>query len=1143
MKQRKLTILSLFVLLLSAQFGLAQDNAYHSVLQEGTWFKLSVAQEGVYKLDYATLQSMGIDMNALNPNQIRIFGNPSGPLPEKNGESRPDDLTEMALYVSGAEDRTFDEGDFVLFYGQEPTRWKLSGDKYERNRNYYSDTTYYYLCPDSGIEGLRVEEKPSLDLEDVTTIVTEFPDFQWHEEELMSPFNIGRNWFGEMLTAQDPELQLDFIFPNLATDKVLSFNASVLGRNKSGMMHYSLQINNNLLVNNGTIAKPGENYYGVLANSNGQFFLEGDTARLTLSINPEETKATLYLDYVEIYAWRHLIRVGDRFLFRLKPNQLGHDKSAIWIQNVESRHWLWDVSNPLSPELQLGRLTSDNFVFAIGGKAEKRYVMFDPAETLPIESWTAVPNQDLHSITDADMLIITDRRLWEQAQELADFHAENDGLLSEVVDVKEIYNEFSTGIPDPTGIRDFIRMVYHRSAGNLKYVTLFGRASFDYRDLKGYGLNLVPCYEQKEKPNHEISFCTDDFFGLMDDGEGEGSTGHVDLGVGRIPASTPEEAESILLKIKHYANLSSNHGEWKANHLFVSDNDASDYVKNNEDYEYIMDTTEPAMNVNKIYCGAYQRVSTSLGYRYPQVTSDLLQTIDAGLLTFTYTGHGGVSALAEERIFGTAEIASLTNFERMPFVFTATCEFSKYDNPTLRSAGEQLFMLPNGGAIAMLTTCRPTFGIYNVRIGKCLTAVLYQRDAEGKPLRLGDIVRMAKANNLNFSNNSSLPTALSLNISHVLFGDPALRLSVPEENVKTLKINGKNVEFEEVSLHAMSMVNVEGEIRNYQGQLDSQFNGEMWVRLFDKKTVMQVAYDDNKEGSGTKTVKYHKDIIYRGKVTVRDGRFTLSFQVPKDINLDNGEPRFSYYAYDSIRGIDAMGYFDDLTLGGIDPAMVVDNEGPSIKFYWNDPSFANGDVVESNGTLYADLYDAQGIYHYDFSIGRNIMLGSNAAEYNNKVLNDCYEPIVDDFRRGRVVLPVSDLAPGTYSFNLKVWDTQDNASEASLWLVVGEDEDVFLAQVRNFPNPFSEETWFTLAHGGEDGDFDLTIEIFDLMGRQVDRITKRVNSTGGVIEPVRWDGHDKGGQRLGSGLYTYRLTLTDDSGFSRSVSQRVVLCR
>ena len=84
MKQRKLTILSLFVLLLSAQFGLAQDNAYHSVLQEGTWFKLSVAQEGVYKLDYATLQSMGIDMNALNPNQIRIFGNLSGPLPERH---------------------------------------------------------------------------------------------------------------------------------------------------------------------------------------------------------------------------------------------------------------------------------------------------------------------------------------------------------------------------------------------------------------------------------------------------------------------------------------------------------------------------------------------------------------------------------------------------------------------------------------------------------------------------------------------------------------------------------------------------------------------------------------------------------------------------------------------------------------------------------------------------------------------------------------------------------------------------------------------------------------------------------------------------------------------------------------------------
>lgn len=1137
MRKTSVLILSLLFLLVSARFALAQDNAYHSVLKDGTWIKLSVFQEGVYKLDYSTLQRMGLDMETLNPEQIRVFGNPSGILPEKNGVARPDDLTEMAIYVSGSEDGSFDEGDYVLFYGQEPTHWNLNNDKYERLRNYYSDTTYYYMCPDSGVQGLRVEEKSSLNVEDATTVITEFPDFKCIEEELMSPFNIGRNWFGEMINAQDPELHLDFVFPNLVTDKVLRFNSVVMGRDKSGAMHYSIRINDNLLVNNATISKPGENYYGVLAEANGQFFLEGDTARFLMSINPQETKASLYLDYIEIYAWRRLKRVGEGFPFRLKPSQLSHDKSAIWIQDVESRHWLWDVSQPLAPERQTGRLSAGNFVFAIGEKAEKRYYMFDPEEALSVASWTVVPNQDLHSITDADMLIITDLRLWEQAQALADFHAEKDGLLSVVVDAKEIYNEFSTGIPDPTGIRDFIRMVYHRSAGNLKYVTLFGRASFDSRDLKGYGLNLVPCYEMKEKPNHEISFCTDDYFGLMDEEEGEGCAGRVDLGVGRIPVATVAEAEDVLRKIRHYTDLAATHGEWRANQLFVSDNDKSEYVSNNEDYETIMNEAEPAMNVNKIYCGAYQRVSTSSGFRYPQVTDDILKAIDGGLLSFTYTGHGGVSALAEERIFGLGEIASLSNFERLPFVFTATCEFSKYDNPLLRSAGEQLFLLPNGGSIAMLTTCRLTFGIYNVKMGRSLTSQLYLRDEEGHPMRLGDIIRMAKSNSLNYNSNSML----SLNISHVFFGDPAMRLAIPEEKVKTLKINGYNVNDEEITIHAMSMVNVEGEITDYQGELDTAFNGELWVRLFDRKTVMQVEYDKNEDG--TKTVKFHKDLLYRGKATVKEGCFNLSFQIPKDISLDADAPRFSYYAYDSIRGVDAMGCFDHLTLGGVDPSAVVDNEGPSINFYWNNQTFVNGDIVKPEGTLYADLYDAQGICHYDFCIGRNIMLGSNAPEYNNKVLNDFYEPVIDDFRRGRVVFPVSGLAPGNYDFSLKVWDTQDNCSEAGLWLVVGEDSDIFLAQVRNYPNPFAEETWFTFVHEGKDGNFDLVVEIFDLLGRRVNCISKRVSSTNGVVEPVRWDGRDTGGHPLSNGIYTYRLTLTDESGFSRSVSQRLMLGR
>lgn len=236
-----------------------------------------------------------------------------------------------------------------------------------------------------------------------------------------------------------------------------------------------------------------------------------------------------------------------------------------------------------------------------------------------------------------------------------------------------------------------------------------------------------------------------------------------------------------------------------------------------------------------------------------------------------------------------------------------------------------------------------------------------------------------------------------------------------------------------------------------------------------------------------------------------------------------------------------MGKFDELTLGGIDPAMIADDEGPKVDFYWNTPDFVNGQSVERQGVLYADLYDAQGIYHYGFSLGRDIVLNSNLMAYNHLVLNDCFEPALNDFRRGRLVIPVSDLEPGTYEFQLKVWDTQNNPTEALLWFVV--DDDLFLSQVRNFPNPFNEETRISMTHVGEDGNFDVEIEIYDIMGRPVQHLSKRVTSTNGVIEPIRWDGCGYSGTPLRSGVYLYRLTLTDENGFFRTVSQRMVISR
>lgn len=1134
MKNRNIIIAALaFLTLFCGQGGWAQEHTYQSVLSEHTWYRLSVTKEGTHRLDYATLQAMGIDMNGLNPNQIRLFGNPSGALPEKNSESRPDDLTEMSILVTGAEDGSFDEGDMVFFYGQESTRWLLvdNGNKtYQRDRNYYSDTTYYYLCVDSGVEGLRVGEKATPPVEDATTVISEFPDFVWHEEELFSPHSIGQNWFGERLSSEDSVLVIPFVFPNLVKTKALRVHSQVLGRVWTNNMNYNVWINDNHVADDVLVKAYGDHEYGKSSSFDKQIMLDSDTAAFELSLvyNPA---ASMYLDYFEVYGWRQLKRVGSNFLFRLMPSQFGHGKSAVWVQNTNADYWLWEVTSPLQPVLQEGVLSGGNLVFAVEGKAERRYVLFKPSASYPIAGWRALQNQNLHAIAEVDNLIVAAPNLLEQAQVLADYHAEKDGLTSVVVDVNEIYNEFSTGTHDPSGIRDFVRMVYRRSGGRMKYLTLFGKASFDFRNLLGCGENYVPTYETFDRPEYDLSFATDDFFAMMDDNEGVDSKGRVDIGVGRISVSTAEEAETILRKLMHYDDLSASHGEWKTDLLLFADDVQWSYVNYAENYDRMLDTVCPPLTKKKIFCGAYPTVSTSSGVRIPGANADVMRAFDKGMLVVLYNGHGGVRGLTEEKVFANADIAALTNYDRMPFVYTATCEFTKYDNPLLISAGEEMFLSPRGGCVALFSACRPTYGPDNDRQTRSLIPLLSQRDEEGKTLRYGDIIRLAKSNLLNYTNQ------VNKNIRFLFLGDPLLRFPLPQENITLQKINGNTIGAESnVSIHAMSMVTVEGSVERSDGTLDSGFNGTLWVRFYDQKSKVHVKFSES-----TRDVYYHRDVLYEGQANVTSGKFSVSFQVPKDIMVGSGMPRFSFYAYDSIRGIDAMGKFTDLTLGGVDPAVVPDDQGPNISFYWNTPDFEDGQSVEREGVLYADLYDAQGIYHYDYSLGRDIVMNSNLAGYNRLVLNDLYEPAMNDYRRGRVAIPLSGLEAGTYEFNLKVWDTQDNASEASLWFVV--DDDLFLSQVHNYPNPFSEETYITLSHSGEDGNFDVNIEIFDIMGRPVQRLYKRVSATNGVVEPIQWNGCGYSGSPLSTGVYLYRLTLTDENGYFRTVSQRMVIQR
>lgn len=1082
----------------------AQWEVHESVLSDHSWYKVGIVEDGVYGIDYASLQSLGVDVQSIDPLRIRLYGNAPGILPEGNNEERYDDLTEIAIQVTGSEDGSFDTNDRILFYANGPVNMRRNElNMFDYERNPYTDTIFYFLCVDADGLGLRIQEKPSVQTGPETPVVTSYQDFIWQESEEVSPYASGRTWYGDLITGQDGFREFVYDLPDRDVAHPVRIDSKVLGRNTDSFT-YNLKINDLNIVSGFAFRAYKQREYGVEHNADRSLIVKINPIKVRYEINPSSSNPMLFIDYFTLDFWRAL-RFRDHGVgFRILPEQIIDFVGKVQVEDVHPGVYCWDVTDPLHPYLQQVQIQSGIMSFGIDDTMERRFHLFDMDGIRQVASMYPIGHQNLHGITDAELLIITPRVFWSQSEALADFHREMDAMNCVTVDVKEIYNEFGTGISDPTAIRDFIRMVYLRSQGNLKYVLLMGKGTHDFRCIKGVDNNFVPSYQAATNAHLEVdSKCSDDYYALMDADEGLNCEGLVDLGVGRLPITTPEQGDAMVEKIKHYADLSHNHGLWKNNHLLVADNDVITYPNYAETLGLILDTIFHQVNVQKLYLDSYPLVTTPSGVRVPQANEVLMDDLEKGVCVMSYTGHGGVKGLATEQVVSVSDIQSMDNYDRLPFVHTATCEFSKFDNPTEVSAGELMMLNPHGGAIAMLTTVRPTHAHNNQYFSRSFHERVYEKSGL-QNLRMGDIYRLTKTDRYS-----------KANIVYVLFGDPALRFNYPIDEVQTERLEGDAVR------------KVEGFVSRPGGAIDNQFNGELDFRVYDQKTNYSTLgqFDGN-----VMDYSFFHDVLFEGKVSVVNGRFSLQFPVPANISFGNNTARLSYYAYDSIRNVEANGVYEDLFLNG---SATVDNQGPDIHLYWNSPDFENGSSVTRRGVLYADLFDEHGIYHYNVSIGRDLVLKSSIPEYDNMILNDCYEPALDDYRRGRVAIAVGDLEDGTYSFSLKAWDTQNNSSEAEIVFVV--QQGALLSQVYNKPNPFADETWFTFTHGDMTDHLSVVVEVFDVLGRRVAMFQRETESNEGVVTPIGWNG-----SALRSGLYLYRLTVTNSEGKSRTVSQRMI---
>lgn len=1081
----------------------AQWESHESVLSQNTWCKIGVTEDGVYAIDNTMLQAAGLETGSVNPNQIRLFGNVTGALPEGNDSERFDDLTEIPIQVTSAADGSFQ----VLFYGQGPVNMVMNKlDFYTYEPNFYTDTTFYFLCLDGDGVGQRIQDNPLVTTTSASPVIHNFPDYLYHESEEMSPYASGRRWYGDLITGQEGFKEFVYNIQDLDSSMMCRIESKVLGRCKTAFT-YNLKLNDTTIVNQYTIPKFGDYDYGKEHKVLRNVRVYSAPFVVRYEINPSSANPMLFNDYVVLNFWRFLRFHGGEMAFRILPGQMSEPIVKVQLSEVGPQTVCWEVTDPLRPSYQPMDFEAGNASFGIADRTEHRFHLFEPTEVKPVASLYPIHNQNLHAITDAELLIITPRVFWAQSEALAEFHRTDDGMNCVLADIQEIYNEFSTGAMDPTAVRDFIRMVYLRSQGNLKYVLLMGKGTHDYRDIKGRHNNFVPTYEIADYTFDEVSsMCSDDYFALMDLNEGDNCEGRVDLGLGRIPITTPEQGDKVVAKIKHYTDLSATYGIWKNNHLLMADNDTKTYATHADVFDYMLDTSWRVAMTKKLYIDSYPIISTAVGQRIPEANAKLMDYFNKGVSVLSYTGHGGVKSLSSEWVLSISDILALDNYDRLPFIHTATCEFSKFDDPNVVSAGELLLFNGHGGAIALLTTMRPTLAPKNFELSKSLHKHLY-RKLDHQPQRFGDIYQAVKSDPQYYKKD---------NLVYVMFGDPALRFSYPSQEIQTTN-----------AVVEAGLGSIEGYVSGTDMEIDTLFNGVVEVKVYDVKSEYTTLGNFGYQYE----YSFYNDVIFEGRASVTKGRFSLQFPIPSDVKQGSGAGRVSYYAYDSIRKVDANGVLERLVVNEL--LDVADNQGPEIKLYWNTPDFKDGDVVCRRGVLYADLYDEHGIYHYDVSIGRDIVLRSNLDGYENRILNDWYEPALDDYRRGRIVLPMAELENGVYTFTLKAWDTQNNSTEVEISFIV--QQGALITQVRNFPNPFDRETWFVFDHGDMSDHLSVTIDVYDVMGRQVASIQQETDTEVGVVTPIRWDG-----SFLKPGLYVYRVSVTDSKGKTAFMSQRML---
>lgn len=1098
------------------------------------WVKIAVANDGVYKITAAQLEGMGLNITKDKVSTIKIFGSSGEELSERVSDAFKYAMNEQEIVVNTNTDGSLKD---IIFFGSGTSGFRYVNNTFVHYKNVYTNNNYYLLTFD-GEDGQRAN--PAAEpIGEPSYYPTTYKHRIFYDEDLYNPYERGggRTWFGQSFISLQFVNQLYNLDKSGKVDYVLGFaqKSSQYGNvycyeNGVSLGYISLAWCNPKSYIYASMAKK---QYSIPASN----ISADDRSKLNFEFkpSPKDMGAAGYFNFYEIHYPRNFVAINNEITFDIDSSTLKKNEIAEYsINGFSDKIYGFDITNKNKPLLLPNKATTGGlFKFRDKIDSNEIYKQYFVSSSIKTPNLEPVNFANIMGDTKgADIIFIYNKAMSETAKKYKEYRESKSGLTVYLVKTEDIYTEFGSGKADPTSIRDMISWAYQNWETKPRYVVLWGDAHYDYRNIESKAINLVPTYQllgSDTSADEDYAFATDDYYGNI-----QGDDPIPDIAVGRLPVDNLESSETALQKIIDYEQ-NPDKGMWQTQMILLADDsntedgpDGDVYVNDTEDF--INQSVPQYMLTNKMYHAIYptEKIS-SKERRKPALNKSWTTEVNTnGAVIINWMGHGNPRVWSHEEVLDRdITLPTLINSKKLFFCTAGTCEYGRYDDPSIRSGAEEMVTSKTGGAIGVIAASRISYQSYNATLTDEYYHNLFDFNTEiAEYPTFGEALQSTKMR-LHGKND----------IKYILLGDPSVRPNFPKYNITIDSIAGCKIKNNDsiIELKALQKIRLTGMITNpIDSSIFNSFNGTGIITMFDGDENTTVTDDDNQAYS----FLGYGGALNKSSYIVKDGKFAIEFIIPKDISYSTKTGRLFLSAFENESLNSAKGFYNSFIINGTEENPDSDSKGPDVSLFLDSRQFISGDIVSSAPLLIADLYDESGINTTGMGIGHKIELWVD----NNPLSIDLTKKFAtsfEDSRRGTIEDILSGLTAGTHKIKIRVWDIYNNFSQAQTEFVIQDpDSPAEIFDVINYPNPFSESTIVKFNHTAFPP-YDVEIAIFDQMGVLI-RTLKETETTLRTSE-VYWNSKDEYGNSIATGPYYFRIILKEKNKISTSYGNMYML--